>query len=268
MPILGYIATFVMGASFGLIGAGGSILMVPILFYLFGQNAMEATTNSLFVVGVTAFIGALVKAKNGEINLKIGFFFAIPSFAGIYVARHFILASIPNSLIDWSGLTLTKSLLVMMAFSIIMFFSSWAMIRSGNSVEAESPSFKPSSSNLLSISRKGWIVGVITGFVGAGGGFLIIPALVILLKFPLKRAIGTSLAIVAANSLFGFAISVSSLRSSDLTLLFMISILGIVGMFLGQLISSKIKERSLKKGFGYFVFLVASLILLDQGSRL
>ncbi len=268
MQILGYFATFVMGTSFGLIGAGGSILMVPILFYLFRQNALEATTNSLFVVGVTALIGAWVKAKSGEIDLKIGFFFAMPSFAGIFLARQWILSSLPNSLVHMFGFTFTKSVFVMTAFAIVMLFSAWAMIRSVKAEKVKAPSFKTLSTNFWSIGLKGLIVGVITGLVGAGGGFLIIPALVFLLKFPLSLAIGTSLAIVSVNSLFGFAISLSSLQTTDFPFLFGITILGIGGMFLGQMLSAKIQERYLKKGFGYFVLTVASLILLDQGSRL
>ncbi|AOP33634.1 sulfite transporter TauE/SafE [Leptospira tipperaryensis] len=268
MPILGYIASFLMGTSFGLIGAGGSILMVPILFYFFGQDAMRATTNSLFVVGVTAFIGALLKARSGNINVRIGILFALPSFVGIYVTRHFILTSIPDILIAGFGVTITKSLLVMSVFAIIMGFSSWAMIRSSSSSSIESSPFELNPMNFLRIGFKGLIVGAITGFVGAGGGFLIIPALVLLLKFPIKLAVGTSLAIIAGNSLFGFAISFPSVQTEDYPLLLTICILGIGGMFLGQILSSKTNERYLKRGFGYFVFLIASFILWDQGLRL
>ncbi|MBM9578111.1 sulfite exporter TauE/SafE family protein [Leptospira sp. 201903070] len=268
MLILGYIAAFLMGTSFGLIGAGGSILMVPILFYLFGQNAIQATTNSLFVVGVTALIGALIKAKSGHINLRTGFLFAMPGFVGIYIAKHFILASLPDILIHRFGFTLTKSLLVMTVFAIIMAFSSWAMIRSGSSAAEEgSPPIKATSSNFVGIGFKGLTVGAITGFVGAGGGFLIIPALALLLKFPLNVAVGTSLAIIAANSLFGFAISFSSVQFEDCPLLLTVSILGIGGMFFGQILSSKMEERYLRRGFGYFVFVAAFLILWDQSLR-
>ncbi len=233
MLILGYIASFVMGTSLGLIGAGGSILTVPILFYFFGQNAMQATTNSLFVVGVAAFIGALINAKNGDINMKIGIFFALPSFVGIYISRNFILPSLPNTLVSTFGFILTKPLLVMTVFAIIMVFSSWAMIRSGGRSNVELSKFNPTLSDFTAIGFKGLIIGAITGFVGAGGGFLIIPALVLLLKFPIRLAIGTSLAIIAANSLFGFAISFPSVQVKDCPLLLTICVLGIGGMFLG-----------------------------------
>ncbi|PJZ70871.1 sulfite transporter TauE/SafE [Leptospira perolatii] len=268
MLISGYIASFLMGTSLGLIGAGGSILTVPILFYLFGQDAMRATTNSLFVVGISALVGALFQARNGNINLKIGFFFAVPSFAGIYFARHFLLPSLPNNFLSGFGFTLTKPLLIMTVFAIVMVFSSRAMIRSGNQPSDEQSSESSTSfSGFVSIGLKGLLVGTITGFVGAGGGFLILPALVILLKFSIKLAVGTSLAIIAANSLFGFAISFPSVQFADCPLLLSICILGIGGMIFGQILSLKVNERTLKKGFGYTVLIIAILILWDQGLR-
>lgn len=268
MLILGYIASFVMGTSLGLIGAGGSILMVPILFYFFGQDAMQSTTNSLFIVGVTASIGALVKAKEGNVNLKLGALFLIPSFVGIFAARYFILPFLPNKIVSGFGMSLTKPFFVMIVFAITMIFSSWAMIRSGESSDEKSFEFNVTSFDLLAVVRKGLIVGMITGFIGAGGGFLIIPALVLLLKLPLKLAIGTSSAIVAVNSLFGFLISFSSVQTENCPLLLSVCVIGIVGMFCGQFLSLKIKGRYLKRGFGYFALLIAAWIVWDQSLKL
>ncbi|TGL93130.1 sulfite exporter TauE/SafE family protein [Leptospira barantonii] len=268
MLILGYIASFVMGTSLGLIGAGGSILMVPILFYFFGQDAIQSTTNSLFVVGVTASVGAFVKAKEGNINVKLGTLFVLPSFVGIYIAKHFILGYLPNIVVSGFGINLTKSFLVMIVFAITMVFSSWAMIHSGEFSDEKSFEFNLTSLNIFSIIRKGLIVGTITGFIGAGGGFLIVPALVLLLKFPLRLAIGTSSAIIAVNSLFGFAISSPSVRIADCPLLLTVCILGIGGMFFGQILSSRINGKYLRRGFGYFAFFIASWIVWDQGLRL
>ncbi|TGM12990.1 sulfite exporter TauE/SafE family protein [Leptospira selangorensis] len=270
MLILGYISSFIMGTMLGLIGAGGSILTVPILFYFFGQDAIFATTNSLFVVGIAALAGAIFQIKKGDTNLKIGMYFAAPSFIGIYIARNLLLPSIPNILISNFGVTLTKPLFIMIIFSIIMVFSSWTMIRSSSSIPAETETTKLNTiqTNFLSIGIKGLMVGMITGFVGAGGGFLIIPALVILLKFPIRKAVGTSLIIISANSLFGFGISFRSVQTENCPLLLTICGLGIAGMYLGQKLSHKISERSLKVGFGYFALVIACLILWDQGLKL
>ncbi|MEI1280437.1 sulfite exporter TauE/SafE family protein [Leptospira venezuelensis] len=268
MLILGYISSFIMGILLGMIGAGGSILTVPILFYFFEQDVNFATTNSLFVVGTAALVGSIIQSKKGNINIKVGVYFAVPSFFGIYISRYLLLPSIPKIIVSIFGLTLTKPLLVMIIFSIIMVFSSWAMIRTNNFFITKTTEPNTIPSNFLPIGFKGFIVGMITGFVGAGGGFLIIPALVILLRIPIKQAVGTSLAIIAANSLFGFVISSRSVQTENCPLLLIISSLGIAGMFLGQNLSSRMNERNLKIGFGYFVLVIAALILWDQGLRL
>lgn len=269
MFILGYWASILMGISLGLIGGGGSILTVPILFYLFQQDSLIATTNSLFIVGITALVGALINAKKKNIDLKTGVLFALPSFVGVYVSRQFLLPFLPETLISAFGLTLTKSLLVMIAFAILMVLASRAMIKSGRIVKPTNPTpHTPIAHPILSVLSKGFLVGCTTGFVGAGGGFLIIPALVLLLNLPMRLAIGTSLAIIAANSLFGFAISPSYVGPTDWQLLLTISALGILGIFIGQIFSSKIDERHLKRGFGFFVLIIGSVILVDQILRM
>jgi uncharacterized protein len=268
MFAIGYLASIIMGISLGLIGGGGSILTVPILFYFFQQDSLIATTNSLFIVGVTALIGALINAKNGNIDLKTGFIFALPSFAGVFVSRHFLLPYLPDILFSVFGMTLTKSLLVMISFAVLMVLASRAMIRSGGNLKKEAAEPRPVSPPLFSVAIKGFLVGCTTGFVGAGGGFLIIPALVLLLKIPMRLAIGTSLAIIAANSLFGYFISASNSVGTDWKVLIIISALGAVGIFAGHALSSKVPEKQLKKGFGFFVLLIGSLILIDQVVRM
>lgn len=266
MVALGYFASVIMGVSLGLIGGGGSILTVPILFYLFRQDPLVATTNSLFVVGVTAFVGAAINAKKGNIDFKTGILFALPSFAGVFVSRHFLLPWLPDVLISTPAFTLTKPLLVMISFAVIMVIASRAMIRSGSATTSTLIENEPIAPAFLSVIFKGFFVGCTTGFVGAGGGFLIIPALVLLLGLPMRLAIGTSLGIIAANSLFGFVISPHG--STDWNLLLTICGLGVGGIFIGQLYSSRINERHLKKGFGFFVLVIGGLILMDQISRM
>lgn len=267
MEFLGYLAAIFMGISLGLIGGGGSILTVPILVYLFKQDPLIATTGSLFVVGTTAFVGAALNARKKIVDFKTGVLFAIPSFAGVFVARHFVLPNIPNHIVSVGALTLTKPLLVMGTFGIIMLLASRAMIQSGGSSSPPAPLSDSKKNGLLAIVWQGFLIGITTGFVGAGGGFLIIPALVLLLKLPMKTAVGTSLAIIAANSLFGFTISIES-QSFEWPLLFKISAIGIVGIAIGQFYASKVNEKLLKRGFGYFVLVIGSLVLLDQITRL
>lgn len=254
-----------MGISLGIIGGGGSILTVPILVYFFSKDPLVATTDSLFIVGMTALFGALISARNKLVDYKTGVLFAVPSFAGVFAARKFILPRIPDVLFSSNDSALTKSLLVMVCFAILMIMASRAMILSGGSTilstEIDAPVGFPA------VIFKGFLVGITTGFVGAGGGFLIIPALVLLLKIPMKIAVGTSLAIIAVNSLFGFVISQSA-HIIEWKLLQTISGIGVLGILIGQKFGSQVNENLLKQSFGYFVLFVGSFVLIDQVLKL
>ena len=262
LEIFGYLSAILMGISLGMIGGGGSILTVPILVYFFQQNAMVATTGSLFFVGITALVGAAISSFRGLVEYKTGVLFALPSFAGVFFARKFILPAIPDSFSVLGQIAISKSLLILVCFSLLMILASRAMIKSG-----KTPTTEPSKSNrqkgIISIGIKGFLVGCTTGFVGAGGGFLIIPALVLLIGLPMKMAVGTSLAIITANSLFGFSVSLTEINI-DWHLLLTIAALGIFGLILGTQISGRFDEANLKKYFGYFVLAVGSLIFSDQ----
>lgn len=265
MELLGYCAAIFMGLSLGVIGGGGSILTVPILVYFFKQDAAVATTGSLFVVGSTALLGALMNAKKGNINFKIGVMFAIPSFAGVFLTRKIILPLIPNSIGLPFGFLITKSLLILIAFAALMIFASRAMIASGKGQAVVDHS--GNSQGLFNVAIKGFLIGCTTGFVGAGGGFLIIPALVILLHVPMRKAVGTSLGIITANSLFGFSLSFGN-QVIEWKLLLSIAFLGIIGLLVGHRFSSHFPEGKLKKSFGYFVLVVGTIILIDQISKM
>jgi uncharacterized protein len=263
MLIIGYVLFVFMGLALGLIGGGGSILTVPILHYFFKQETLIATTNSLFIVGVIALLGAFLSFRNGQLNFKMGVLFAAPSFVGIFVSRSLILPALPEELIYFQGYILTKSILVMLVFSMMMIMASLAMIRTGKKTQIIQSSSEPKKIPITSVIYRGFLTGCFTWFVGAGGGFIIIPALVLLLKLHMREAIGTSLAIIAVNSIFGFAISSSS-NTTEWLMLFSICLLGGFGLFLGRSISKRINEKNLKRGFGFFVLLVGSLILIDQ----
>ena len=267
MVVLGYLASVVMGVSLGLIGGGGSILTVPILYYLFNQDALLATTNSLFVVGATALVGAILSGRKRQMDLKTGFYFALPGFLGVFVSRNLLLPMLPDVLFSTANFSLTKPILVMILFAVLMVLASRAMILSGQPSQGELPTSQPQKPAILSAGIKGFLVGCTTGFVGAGGGFLVIPALVVMLALPIRVAIGTSLAIIAANSLFGFLIS-SSAQPTDWRLLLTICSLGTLGIFVGHFFSSKVSERHLKKGFGVFVLVIGALMLFDQVYRM
>jgi uncharacterized membrane protein YfcA len=259
--VSGYTAAIFMGMAVGLVGAGGSVLTVPILVFFFGLDGLTATADSLFVVGTIALIGAVMNARRGNVNFKTGLIFALPSFMGVFVARKVVLPLIPETMLLPGGWGLSKSLLVLMSFAVLMIFASRAMIVSGRKKTAV-PEFEKTHSH-LSVSVKGFIVGCITGFVGAGGGFLIIPSLVLLLRMPMRMAVGTSLAIIAANSLFGFSLSFAN-HTTNWSVLLAVTTLGIAGLLVGHYLSPRFPEHGLKKGFGYMVLLVGVFIIANQ----
>jgi uncharacterized membrane protein YfcA len=260
MEVIGYFASLLIGVSLGLIGGGGSILTVPVLVYLFKVEPVTATAYSLFIVGATSLVGAFPKYKKGEINIKTAIVFGIPSILSVYSTRAFIVPAIPNEIFTIGSFIATKSFMTMLIFAVLMVFASVSMIRSKKQVaEAEGEQVF----NYPMILLEGTVVGIITGLVGAGGGFLIIPALVLFSKLPMKQAIGTSLLIIAAKSLIGFTGDLGH-QTINWNLLLLVTSLAIAGIFMGNAIGSKIPADKLKKGFGWFVLVMGIYIIFKE----
>lgn len=262
MEIIGYFASLLIGISLGLIGGGGSILTVPVLVYLFGVDPILATAYSLFVVGASSLVGAFPKYKQGLINVKTAVIFGIPSIAAVYATRKFIVPLIPSEVFTVGDFVVTKSILMMVLFAVLMVAASISMIRGNKSNTDEAPE-EEQVFNYPLILVEGMIVGTLTGLVGAGGGFLIIPALVVLSKLSMKQAVGTSLLIIAAKSLIGFTGDLGH-QEIDWNLLLIVTALAIVGIFLGDIISKKVDGNKLKVGFGWFVLVMGMYILIQQ----
>jgi uncharacterized membrane protein YfcA len=263
MEIIGFVASIVIGISLGLIGGGGSILTVPVLVYLFGVEPMLATAYSLFIVGTSSLIGAFPKYKQGLISIKTAVVFGIPSIIAVFATRKFLVPAIPDEVFTVGSFVVTKAILMMMLFAVLMLAASISMIRDKKAKNEEIVAEQKFNYPLILI--EGSIVGVLTGLVGAGGGFLIIPALVMLSKLPMKMAVGTSLLIIAAKSLIGFIGDASSNGSSmDWKLLGIVTALAIVGIFIGNILSKKIDGNKLKKGFGWFVLLMGVYIIINE----
>jgi hypothetical protein len=261
MEIIGYIASILIGISLGLIGGGGSILTVPVLVYLFHVDPVQATAYSLFIVGASSLVGSWPKYKQGFVNLKTAIIFGIPSIAAVFATRKFIVPAIPNELGEFAGIAITKSLLMMMLFAVLMVAASFSMIRSKKNKETELEGEQKFNYPLILL--EGSLVGVLTGLVGAGGGFLIIPALVMLSKLPMKQAVGTSLLIIAAKSLIGFTGDLGN-RTMDWTLLLTVTALAIAGIFIGDKLSKRIDGNKLKTGFGWFILVMGLYIIAQQ----
>ncbi len=331
METVGFLAAIVIGFTLGLIGGGGSILTVPILVYLFQIEPVLATAYSLFVVGISASVGALNYMRKGLLNYTTAIVFAVPSFIAVFltrkflvpaipdqlftigeldittdllfilililvmlgvslislnktfrgskkhikafllvtpaaimvfIVRQFIIPKIPNQLVVIGDFTLTKNIGIMVFFAIVMFFSAFSMIKGSKSQESGHEP-KGLISNYPVIVLEGGIVGTITGLVGAGGGFLIIPALVLLAGLPMKMAIGTSLLIISVKSLLGF---LGDVGNQEIQWVFLLAFTGlsVIGIFAGTYTTKFIEGQNLKKGFGWFVLIMAIFILINE----
>lgn len=257
MEFVGYIAAVVIGISLGLIGGGGSILTVPVLVYLLNVEPVTATAYSLFIVGLTSLVGSTTYMKKNLISYKAALLFSMPSFVAVFLTRKYILPGIPDLILVIGNFSLTKNLFVMLFFALLMVFASVSMIRD-KKPELDLSSI---SLNYPLIMLEGFIVGILTGLVGAGGGFLIIPALVLLAKVPMKTAVGTSLLIIAAKSLLGFTGDLSSTFNINWILLSIVSGLAIIGIFAGSFLSQFVSGQKLKPAFGWFVMVMGIYII-------
>lgn len=261
MDTLGYIASVFIGISLGLIGGGGSILTVPVLVYLFGAEAALATVYSLFIVGMTSAAGSVSYFKKGLINLKTALVFGVPSIAAVFLTRIYIVSAIPEEILTLNNFTFTKNMMLMLVFAVLMISASYSMLKKCRGEDClPSENHKVKSGAVI---FQGVFVGFVTGLIGAGGGFLIIPALVNLLRLDIKKAIGTSLFIIALNSLFGFGVSVSH-SVIDWNLILKILGLAISGVFIGSWLSTKIDGKKLKPAFGWFVLVMGIYIIIKE----
>jgi uncharacterized membrane protein YfcA len=263
LTVFGLLASTVIGISLGLIGGGGSILTVPVLVYLFNVDPVLATAYSLFIVGLSSLVGAFPKYKAGMIDLKTALVFGVPSIIAVFLTRKVLVPAIPATLFEIAGVSVTKALAMMILFAVLMVAASVSMIR--DKKKEEQATDEPRVFNYPMILLEGAVVGVLTGLVGAGGGFLIIPALVMLSKLPMKQAVGTSLLIIAAKSLIGFTGDVmENADKMDWTLLSVVTALAVVGIFIGNQLSKKVDGAALKKGFGWFVLVMGIYIIIKE----
>lgn len=257
MELLGYFGALCIGLILGLTGGGGSILTVPILVYIMLINPVTAAAYSLFIVGTTSAFGAFQNSRKNLVDFKNGFLFAVPSFIAVYITRRYLVKLIPDIITEYPFI-ITKNAFLMVFFAIIMVLAAFSMLKKKKVENIES---KKSSITVLIIQT--FIIGIIIGLVGAGGGFLIIPSLVLFAKLPMKKAVGTSLFIIAMNSLIGFIGDLQNITIDWIFLLTFTSI-SIVGIFIGIYLNKYVNEVQLKKGFAYFVLLMAIFILFKE----
>jgi len=256
MELLGYTFALIIGITLGLIGGGGSILAVPVLAYIFSINEKEATAYSLFIIGLSSLIGGLKQHFKGLVDWRTAFVFGVPAIIGVTFVRGYIIPILPNILFTIEGYEVTRRMLMFGLFALLMVPAAFSMLKSQKQKKAS----HKITYNYLFILIEGLVVGSITGFIGAGGGFLIIPALVVLAKMEIKLAIGTSLIIIASKSLLGFFLGDALLLDIDWNFLSSFTSISLGGILIGSYLSNFIDSRKLKRGFGYFIITMSGFI--------
>jgi len=249
-----------MGSVLSLLGAGGSILTMPVLVYLFSIPAVEATSYSLLLVGLTALLGSIGYFRQGTVDIKTAIIFGIPSILGVLLARHYLLPAIPSEF--KLGILITKDFVIMFVFSVLMILAALMMMKKNNPKKDDNQDVPKNKFALVML--EGLVVGGVTGFVGAGGGFLIIPALVLLAGLEMKIAVGTSLIIIALKSIIGFGGDVIGGFQTDWIFVFYVMIATLVGVLVGNFLSRKFTGEQLKKYFGIMVLVIGFYIVTEQ----
>lgn len=255
------IAVVVVGILLGLFGGGGSLLILPVLVYLVGLSPIVATSYSLLIVGVAALIGAVGQLREGLVNFSSAIGFGVPSVVGVFLARIVVLPLIPDRMYESESFSLTKDALVMSIFCAMVFGCAYTMIRR----QPERPETGEEGRERLFVTiLAGLVVGFVTGFVGAGGGFLIVPALIILLRMPVREAMATSLFVIALKSLLGFLGDTLILDVIDWWLLLKLTLAATLGIHFGVRLNRRIPADKLKAGFGWVVLLIGAMILIRE----
>jgi uncharacterized membrane protein YfcA len=262
MFIAGLLASFFMGTVLSFLGAGGSILTLPILVYLFQIDIIQATTYSLLLVGLTAVFGCVASFKDKLIDFKTGIIFGIPSIIGVVLARKVVLPFLPDQILV-GNFILEKSFLIMILFAVLMLVSSSLMIRDRKPVLSKTNDKNAYERNII-IILEGLIVGQLTGFVGAGGGFLIIPALVLLTGLSMNIAVATSLFIIAIKSLMGYLSDLIDGFQTDWMFVFYVCVFTLIGVFFGRILSKRVSDKQTKKLFGYMTLIISIIIIGEQ----
>lgn len=262
MEIIAYLCSALIGISLGLIGGGGSILTVPVLVYLFGANPLLATSYSLFIVGSTSLVGAIHNYRKGLVHIQTALLFGASSITTVFLTRKLLIPLIPRHILWLNGFELTENILAMGLFATLMILAASAMIRGDKATQAIKTTSR-GKPRLLKLVAYGIAIGLATGMLGAGGGFLLIPTLVLLVGMPMKEAVGTSLLIIALNSLIGFTGDLGHFKI-DWPFLLRITFIAIVGIFIGGYLTKWVKGSKLKKGFGWFVLLMGAYILAEE----
>lgn len=256
--LLGYFGILLMGITLGIIGGGGSIIALPIMVYLFKIPADEAIVYSLFIIGCTSIFASISNIKQKNFDAVTACKFGAASVLMVAITRSCIVPNIPTILFTFNHIHIYKSAVLLLLFAILMLVASLKMITNNNPANADA------NPNSLFLIFRGAAIGVLTGLIGAGGGFLIVPTLIYHANLTIKKAIGTSLLIIGANSLIGFGISTIHTPVHNWQQLITFISIAIAGAVIGMAVSKKISNQKLKIVFGWFVLITGLYIIVKE----
>ena len=267
MELLGFLLCLPIGLLFGMVGAGGSILTLPVLVYLFQVDVSTATVYSLFIVGVTSLVGALSCMQKRQFDKRAAFDFGLPAVISVAITKLFIAPVIPAVLFTVGNVACTKETFLMCLLAVLMLISSCRMIGL-KTAGIQKDRGRSRLGNAVRLTVIGAVVGALSGLVGVGGGFLIIPALVLFCKLTIKQAVGTSLTIVTIQSAVGFLCGIYShsiaANPIDWSVILPITGAAIVGVLMGTMLSKKVATSKLQVGFGWLICVTAFCIMLQE----
>lgn len=262
--ILGYAGAVGTGLILGLLGGGGALLSIPVLVYLFNLPAATATGYSLFLIGVTAMGGALENIRKQLVDYRAALYYGIPSALSVYSVRRFLIPALPNQFFTLNNFTLDKDHFILFLLILVMLIAGYKMIKHNAPVKDEHAG---EAIDVTKLATYAILIGAFLGLVGAGGGFLMIPALVLFAHLSMRKAVGTSLLLVALNSFIGFLGDVHSNPAMDWTFLFAFSSCSIAGVLIGTYLHRFIHGDAMKKYFGWFIVSLAVLMIIKEISR-
>lgn len=253
--LIGYLLATCAGIAFGMLGAGGAILTVPVLVYIFSLTPIVATTYSLLVVGLSAGWATAINLKRGLIDWKIALQFAVPSGFAVFVVRNFIWPLIPNQIF-----TISKDELLMLLFAGVMTFSAKNMLKPQASLKIDR--------NSRNIILSALIAGALTGLLGVSGGLVIVPTLHLVIGLTMAQAVATSLSIIAFNASLGFVLDMSRGASIDWSFAAIYLACTFLGVYLGSRLGYLISQTKLRRSFAFFIIIVSVLILIREAKAL
>jgi len=253
METLGIVAMALVGLVLGLLGGGGAVLTVPLFLGVFHLGLQEATVHSLFVVAVVSTLGAGLAARRGQVDAAAGIRFALPAFVAVWATRRFLVPALPHAVAG-----VPRDAVLMIAFALLMVLAGARMLPRAARAPGSEPTPEPHPAHPLAGVPQSLAVGFLTGIFGAGGGFLIVPALVLIHRLPMPRAVGTSLLVIAANAWIGFLGDTAVRPHADVRLLALCGAVAAVGMIGGSLLSARVPAQRLRAGFAWFLFAMAA----------